>query len=50
MRLKATALVLMLAIMPLNTPGQSQNPAVTIRVDAGHTGASISPQMFGIFL
>ena len=49
MRLKATAHILILAAMPLNIPCQSQNPAVTIHVDAGHPGASISPQMFGIF-
>ena len=49
MRLKATALILILALLPLGLPGQSANPPVTIKVDAGHPGAAISPQMFGIF-
>src|SRR6478672_10761657 len=49
MRLKATAFFLILALLPQNLPGQSPNPSVTIHVDAGHPGAEISPQMFGIF-
>src|ERR1035438_6778035 len=49
MRLKATALFLILALLPSGLPGQSSNSPVTIRVDAGHPGAAISPQMFGIF-
>src|SRR5579872_5082583 len=49
MRLKATASVLILALLPLGLPGQSINTVVTIKVDASHPGAAISPQMFGIF-
>ena len=43
MRLKTTALVLILALLPIGLPGQSANPSVTIKVDAAHPGAAISP-------
>src|SRR6476659_6909278 len=49
MRSKSAALVLALALLPAVLPGQSSNPPVTIKVDASHPGAAISPQMFGIF-
>ena len=49
MRPKTTALVLVLALIPAGLAGQSSNQSVTIRVDAAHPGAAISPQMFGIF-
>ena len=49
MRLKAATLILVLAVMPAGLCGQSSKPSVTIKVDAAHPGAEISPQMFGIF-
>jgi alpha-N-arabinofuranosidase len=49
MRSKITALALALAFVSVGLPGQPSKPPVTIRVDATHPGATISPQMFGIF-
>ena len=46
---KSATLILVLAVMPAGLCGQSSKPPVTIKVDAGHPGAEISPQMFGIF-
>jgi len=43
------AFFLILALLPLGLPGQSISTPVTIKVDAGHPGTAISPQMFGIF-
>ena len=49
MRAKFLFATIVLAVFPVNLFSQSpQSPAV-ITVDAGHPGASISPQMFGIF-
>lgn len=41
--------VLSLALLPPGLLSQSQGDEVVIRVDTGHPGAAISPQMFGIF-
>jgi len=49
MRLKAAALVLVLAFIPAGLPGQPSKPPVIVRVDTTHPGATISPQMYGIF-
>src|SRR6202166_3069179 len=49
MRLKAAARILVLALMPAGLLGQPSMPPVTVKVDAAHPGAEISPQMFGIF-
>ena len=49
MRLKTAALVLVLVLVPAGLPGQSSKPPVTIKIDTAHPGATISPEMFGIF-
>ena len=41
--------LLALVLSPLLTTGQDQPSPTVIAVDAAHPGASISPQMFGIF-
>ncbi len=42
-------LVCVLAAVSLRATGNTESTAITIDVDGAHTGAAISPQMFGIF-
>jgi len=49
MRTRNWFAILVLAILPVWLPGQSQQNAAVISVDAANPGAKISPSMYGIF-
>ena len=49
MRTRNWLAILVLAILPVWLPGQSQQNAAVISVDAANPGAKISPSMYGIF-